>query len=60
MVNYNVPAYSPLDWFISLGFVPPERWHEWQKVDSALPRVRQGGPYSAKTRFAGQVADSDL
>ena len=63
MVNYNVPQYSPLDWFISLGFVPPERWRQWQKVDSALPKVRQDGPYSSKrsssTRFTGR-AGSDL
>ena len=41
LVNYNVPHYSPLDWFVSLGFVPPERQTQWQKVDAALPRVRQ-------------------
>ena len=23
-VNYNLPAYGPVDWFLSLGFVPPE------------------------------------
>jgi hypothetical protein len=40
LVNYNVPHYSPLDWFVSLGFVPPERQHKWQKIDPALPRVR--------------------
>jgi len=40
LVNYNVPGYSPLDWFVSLGFVPPERWSQWTKVDAALPRVR--------------------
>lgn len=41
LVNYNVPHYSPLDWFVSLGFVPPERQTKWQKIDAALPRVRQ-------------------
>jgi hypothetical protein len=41
LVNYNVPHYSPLDWFVSLGFVPSERQGQWQKVDAALPRVRQ-------------------
>lgn len=60
LVNYNIPHYSPLDWFVSLGFVPPERQTPWQKVDAALPRVRQGaygmgdnnqngGPVSAPT-----------
>ena len=41
LVNYNVPHYSPLDWFVSLGFVPSERQTQWQKIDAALPRVRQ-------------------
>ena len=41
LVSYNVPHYSPLDWFIILGFVPPERQTKWQKIDAALPRVRQ-------------------
>lgn len=41
LVNYNIPHYSPLDWFVSLGFVPPERHSPWHKMDGALPRVRQ-------------------
>ena len=41
LVNYNIPHFSPLDWFVSLGFVPPERQGQWQKMDAALPRVRQ-------------------
>jgi hypothetical protein len=47
LVNYNIPHYSALDWFVSLGFVPPERWTEWQKVDAALPRIRRDGPFGA-------------
>jgi hypothetical protein len=47
-VNYNVPHYTPLDWFISMGFVPPERWGPWVKVDSVLPRVRRDGPFNAE------------
>ena len=46
LVNYNVPHYSPLDWFVSLGFVPPERWTKWQKMDAALPRIRRDGPFA--------------
>jgi hypothetical protein len=46
MANYNVPLYTPLDWFVSLGFVPPERWAPWQKLDPVLPRVRRDGPFS--------------
>lgn len=45
LINYNVPHYSPLDWFVSLGFVPPERWGNWQKVESALPRIRRDHPF---------------
>lgn len=46
LVNYNVPHFSALDWFVSLGFVPPERYEKWQKLDSPLPRIRQDGPFS--------------
>ena len=38
MANYNVPNFSPLDWFINIGYVPPERTHRWVKLDAALPR----------------------
>jgi len=48
VVNYNVPHYTPLDWFISVGFVPPERWNPWIKVDPVLPRVRQDGPFDVE------------
>lgn len=40
LVNYNVPNYSPLDWFVSLGFVPPERSGQWVKVENVLPKTR--------------------
>jgi len=40
LINYNVPNYSPLDWFINMGFVPPERSGNWKKIDGALPRVK--------------------
>ena len=43
MANYNVPLYTPLDWFISLGFVPQERWGPWEKVGPVLPRNRKFG-----------------
>jgi len=46
LVNYNVPHYSALDWFVSLGFVPPERYEKWQKLDAPLPRVRRDGPFA--------------
>ncbi|KAG7357103.1 hypothetical protein IV203_001791 [Nitzschia inconspicua] len=46
LVNYNVPHYSALDWFVSLGFVPPERYDAWQKLDAPLARVRQDGPFA--------------
>ncbi|CAJ1941658.1 unnamed protein product [Cylindrotheca closterium] len=47
LINYNVPHYSPLDWFVSVGFVPPERWAGWEKIDSALPKIRMDGPFGA-------------
>jgi hypothetical protein len=40
LVNYNVRHYSALDWFVSLGFVPPEWYEKWQKMDAPLPRIR--------------------
>ena len=40
LVSYNIPNYSPLDWFTSLGFIPPERQKKWTKIDPALPKVR--------------------
>jgi hypothetical protein len=49
MVNYNVPEYSPLDWFVSLGFVPPERWGAWEKIEPALPRLRTDGPFAEES-----------
>jgi hypothetical protein len=46
MVNYNVPHYSALDWLVSSGFVPPERYQNWQKLDAPLPRIRRDGPFA--------------
>ena len=46
MVNYNVPHYSALDWLVSSGFVPPERFQNWQKLDAPLPRIRRDGPFA--------------
>jgi hypothetical protein len=43
LATYNVPHYTALDWLISVGYIPPERWHNWQKVDPVLPRVRHDG-----------------
>lgn len=40
LVNYNVPHYAPLDWLVSTGFVPPERWGKWRKVDRVFPPQR--------------------
>lgn len=55
MANYNVPQYSPLDWFVSLGFVPPERWGRWQRLEPVLPRVRTDGPFSVPTTGTSQA-----
>lgn len=41
LANYNVPHYSPLDWFVSLGFVPPEKQTPWEMIEPVLPRIRK-------------------
>ena len=41
MANYNVPHYSPLDWFINMGYVPPEREGRYVMLDAGLPRERK-------------------
>lgn len=41
MANYNVPHYSPLDWFINMGYVPPEREGRFTMLDAGLPRDRR-------------------
>ena len=40
MANYNVPHYSPLDWFINMGYIPPEREGGFVMLDAGLPRDR--------------------
>ena len=57
LVNYNVPHYSALDWLVSSGFVPPERFQNWQKLDAPLPRIRRDGPF-ASIHAMGRQADS--
>jgi len=52
MANYNVPNYSPLDWFINMGFVPPERTGKWKMLESGLPRSYRGG-FSRKSTSSG-------
>ena len=39
LANYNVPQYSPLDWFLNMGFVPPERSQPWELLEPALPKM---------------------
>lgn len=56
LVNYNVPSYTPLDWFVALGFVPPERWGPWEKFDAVLPQLRRDGPFQQGTPLAEEVA----
>lgn len=63
LVNYNVPQYSALDWFISLGFVPPERFKQWQKLSSGLPRVRRDGPFGGSgvgERYGSESSGGNL
>jgi hypothetical protein len=59
LVNYNVPSYSPLDWLVSMGFVPPERWGRWQKIEAVLPRVRTDGPFAARSRQRSRDAERE-
>ena len=60
LANYNVPHYSPLDWFVSLGFVPPERHGPWRKVEPVLPRVRTDGPFSESATTSSRTRKDDL
>jgi hypothetical protein len=46
LVNYNVPYYTPLDWLVYSGFVPPERTGPWIKMDAVIPPVRRDGPFA--------------
>jgi hypothetical protein len=48
-------SYTPLDWLTSLGFVPPERWAAWQRIDPVLPRVRRDGPFTEDSAPTAQV-----
>jgi len=43
LANYNVPFYSPLDWFLNTGYIPPERAGIWTLIDAGLPRTQRGG-----------------
>lgn len=43
MANYNLPNYSPLDWFLNMGFIPPERAGRWTYLDAVLPRDQRYG-----------------
>uniref|UniRef100_A0A7S0GJ59 SET domain-containing protein n=1 Tax=Proboscia inermis TaxID=420281 RepID=A0A7S0GJ59_9STRA len=58
LANYNIPEYSPLDWFISLGFVPPERSDRWVKVDAVLPRIKRDTAAQAAAAYAQQQQHS--
>lgn len=54
LINYNVPHYSPLDWFINLGFIPLERSSRWRRLENALPRISR----SEYARSAGKNSKS--
>ena len=59
LVNYNVPHYSALDWLVSSGFVPPERYQNWQKLDAPLPRIRRDGPFAGIHDMGGNGRNSN-
>lgn len=49
MANYNVPSYSPLDWFLNMGYIPPERAGKWTMLEAGLPRNYRGAGFSRKS-----------
>jgi hypothetical protein len=51
LVNYNVPQYTPLDWLVQSGFVPPEGWTQWQRLEPTLPRMRNDGDFKDTAPF---------
>ena len=53
MANYNVPSYSPLDWFLNMGYIPPERAGKWTMLEAGLPRTYRGG-FSRKSNTVVQ------
>mmetsp|Transcript_10786 Transcript_10786/g.13780 ORF Transcript_10786/g.13780 Transcript_10786/m.13780 type:complete len:178 (-) Transcript_10786:12-545(-) len=53
MANYNVPFYSPLDWFLNMGYIPPERAGKWTMLEQGLPRSYRGG-FSRKSNTAAK------
>ena len=44
LANYNVPHYSPLDWFINLGFLPRERMQRWERLKPAFETHQRWEP----------------
>jgi len=56
MANYNVPSYSPLDWFLNMGYIPPERAGKWTMLEAGLPHSYRGG-FSRKSN-TGAAKDS--
>jgi len=53
MANYNVENYSPLDWFLNMGYIPPERGGKWTMLEAGLPRSFRGG-FSRKSNTAAK------
>lgn len=56
LANYNVPHYTPLDWMVSMAFVPPERQGPWLKLAPAFPRVR---PFPQNAQSKDQMGNKD-
>jgi hypothetical protein len=49
LANYNVPHYSPLDWIVSMSFLPPEMQTPWQRIEPVLPRMRSSSAFSTNS-----------
>ena len=70
LANYNVPHYSPLDWFINLGFVPRERMRRWERLKPAFepeqrwepqvtPEKKQASEETTPNDDVAQVSEED-
>jgi hypothetical protein len=60
LVNYSCDGFSPLDWFLTFGFVPLERRRPWRREPECLRTVGgihvhdSGGEGGEKEMFRSQ------
>ena len=58
LINYNIPNYSPLDWFINLGFIPAERAKRWSKLSGGLPKINRREYFENESIFTSSSQGS--